>query len=356
MTARLPRNTILLGDALGQLRRLPDASVDTVVTSPPYHLLRDYGRPGQIGMEPTVAGYVDDIVAVCDEIARVLKPSGSLWLNLGDSYSRHHRYGAAAKSLLLAPERVLLALADRGWIVRNKVVWAKPNPMPTSVRDRLSCTYEPVYLLTRAGSYFFDLDAIRVPHKSSRRGLTSTRQRETSSTGPQNRPKYDSRHPHWAGPLAGRNDGLERARREGRPGHRLGKNPGDVWTVPTAAYRGAHFATFPVALVTRPITATCPARTCTGCGRPWAQAQGRPTAPECTCGTGWQPGIVLDPFMGAGTTAVAARSLGRDWLGIELNPDYRHLATTRIASTAVRQAPPPEEMPDTQGAHHVPAP
>lgn len=352
MTAPVQRNTILLGDALKRLRGLPDSSVDTVVTSPPYHLLRNYDRAGQIGMEPTVSGYVESIVAVCDELARVLKPGGNMWLNLGDSYSRHDHYGAPAKSLLLAPERVLLALADRGWIVRNKVVWAKPNPMPTSVRDRLSCTWEPLYLLTRSGRYFFDLHAIRVPHKSRPRGLTARTHGEKSVVGPKNRPKYDSSRAGWAGPLAGRNDGLEAARREGRAGHRLGKNPGDVWTVATAAYRGAHFATFPVALVTRPILAGCPARTCVACGLAWQQHRGRPVRAVCECNAGSQPGLVLDPFMGAGSTAVAARAVGRDWLGIELNSTYCDLALTRIASTAVPRAPDQEEMHDPQGASH----
>ncbi len=352
MSAAIQRNTVLLGDALKRLQGLPESSVDMVVTSPPYFLLRDYGRKGQVGLEGTVTEYVDRIVAVCDELARVLKPGGSLWLNLGDSYSRHDRYGAPAKSLLLAPERVLLALAARGYIVRNKIVWAKPNPMPTSVRDRLSCTYEPIYLLTRTGSYFFDLDAIRVPHKSRPRGLTPRSKSQRTESGPKNRPKYDSSRTGWAGPLAGRNDGLERARREGRAGHRLGKNPGDVWTLATAAYRGAHFATFPVALVTRPILAGCPARTCVACGLAWQQHRGRPIRAVCECDAGWQPGLVLDPFMGAGSTAVAARTVGRDWLGIELNSTYRDLALTRIASTAAPRAPDPEEMHNPQGASH----
>ena len=347
--SRLPRNTILIGDALTRLRDLPAGSADCVVTSPPYVLLRDYGAEGQIGAEPTVAEYVDAIVAVCDEILRVLKPSASFWLNLGDSYSRHNRFGAPPKGMLLAPERVLVALAERGWIVRNKVVWAKPNPMPTSVRDRLSCTFEPVYHLVRERRYFYDLDAIRVPHKSRPRGLTGHGRRETSSKGA--RPlKYESVDRTWAGPLAsGKQDGLQRARREGRAGHRLGKNPGDVWNVATASYRGAHFATFPVALVTRPIKATCPARTCTTCGRPWQQAQLVPTGPDCGCNAAWQPGLVLDPFMGAGTTALAATQVGRDWLGIELNPTYADLATQRSA-TAVQMAP--TAAPTPEGANH----
>ena len=342
-TRSAPRNEILLGDAVTMLERLPDSSVDTVVTSPPYFLLRNYGSAGQLGAEPTVHDYVEGIVAVCDHLARVLKPTGSLWLNLGDSYSRRDQFGAPAKSMVLAPERVLLALVDRGWILRNKVVWAKPNPMPTSVADRLSCTWEPVYLLVRSRRYFFDLDAIREPHKS-------TRQPSATKAG-----KYEGKTPTWAGPLAGRNDGLLRARAEGRSGHRLGKNPGDVWTVPTAGFRGAHFATFPERLLHRPILAGCPARTCSRCGIPWQQSQGVARAPACECGLrSFKRGLVLDPFMGAGTTGVAAQHHQRDFLGLELNPTYRALALTRIAS-AVRASTNQGGDAQPPGAHHAPS-
>jgi len=316
----LHRNQILLGDAREVLGRLPAASIDTAITSPPYHLLRSYsGGEQEIGTEATIAGYVENIVTVCDQLARVLTPTGSLWLNLGDSYSRHPRYGAEAKSLLLGPERVLLRLAETGWIVRNKVVWAKPNPMPASVGDRLNTTWEPLYLLVRSRKYFFDLDAIREPHRT-RRPSTGRQTQELA--------KYATSRPQWAGPLAGSNVGLLRARAEGRAGHALGKNPGDVWTVATAGYRGAHFATFPEKLITRPLLATCPDQVCILCGRPWQRG-----APVCDCGVGWRPGIVLDPFTGAGTVAVVAERHGRDWLGIELNPEYRQLALARIETT-----------------------
>jgi DNA modification methylase len=129
----LPRNQILVGDALDRLRQLPTASVDTAVTSPPYYLLRNYHVAGQFGLEPTVTAWVENLRTVLNEVGRVLKPTGSLWLDLGDSYSRHDRYGAPPKALLLAPERLLLALVADGWIVRNKVIWAKANPMPNSV-------------------------------------------------------------------------------------------------------------------------------------------------------------------------------------------------------------------------------
>lgn len=320
--AGAPRNQILLGDAAEVLAGLPSGSVDTVITSPPYFLLRNYGVDGQLGAENHIDRWVDGLVRVCDEIGRVLAPHGSLWLNLGDSFSRHPRFGAPPKGLLLGPERLLLALAERGWLVRNKVVWAKPNPMPHSVRDRLSTTWEPIYLLVRSPSYFFDLNCIRVPHRSTRSRSLGT-----------GREKYGTNRPEWAGPLAGSNDGLAKARAEGRAGHALGKNPGDVWTVPTAGYRGAHFATFPVGLVERPLLATCPERVCVVCGIPWKPVHGKAPVGACRCDGGWRPGLVFDPFMGAGTVAVAARKHRRDWLGVELNPLYRKLALKRLAGS-----------------------
>jgi DNA modification methylase len=320
----LPRNTILIGDAVTQLRQLPSASVDCVVTSPPFYMLRDYAMPEQLGLEPTVGGWVTHLREVMAEVARVLKPTGSAWLNLGDSYSRASGYGAPPKSFLLGPERLVLALASDGWTIRNKVVWSKPNPIPTSVRDRLNATYEFVYLLTRSRHYFFDLDAIREPHLTSRGRAAS-------------RPIGQA--PAWAGPLAGSHDGLRQARAAGMPGHPLGKNPGDVWRIATKPYRGAHFATFPEALVRRPILAGCPEAVCIACGKPWLR---RRTSDHrtgvlvpCQCGSHSRPGVVLDPFMGTGTVPVVARATGRDWIGIELNPAFARMAFERLAEVPV---------------------
>jgi site-specific DNA-methyltransferase (adenine-specific) len=320
----LPRNTILTGDAAHVLATLPGASVDCVVTSPPYYQLRDYGEAGQLGLEATVEDWVSDLRAVTQEVARVLKPAGAFWLNLGDSFSRHERYGAPPKALLLAPERRLLALAGDGWLVRNKVIWAKTNPMPSPIRDRLSLTWEVLYLLVRSPSYFFDLDAIREPHTT-----TSAR----SAREPL------GKRPDWAGPLAGSNDGLRRARAAGMPGHRLGKNPGDVWRVATRGFRGAHFATFPPQLVRRPILATCPALVCSRCGQAWGPATTRHRGPAWpSCGLAASPiaGVVLDPFFGSGTVGLVAQELGRDWLGVELNSDYVEIARARLGLDAAQ--------------------
>ncbi|MGH3264015.1 MAG: DNA-methyltransferase, partial [Trebonia sp.] len=257
--ATLPRREILTGDARRQLARLPGGSVDAIITSPPYYQLRDYAVTGQLGLEATVEEWVSNLRAVMAEAARVLKPTGSVWLNLGDSYSRHVRFGAPAKSLLLGPERLALALIADGWTIRNKVTWAKTRTMPASVADRLSCTWEVVYFLTRSRAYHFDLDAIRVPHRSIRRPTATAKAYPPAPAVP----------PRWAGPLAGNNAGLGRLKAAGLPGHPLGKNPGDVWALPSANFRGAHFATFPNALVERPLLARVPERVCARCALPW---------------------------------------------------------------------------------------
>jgi site-specific DNA-methyltransferase (adenine-specific) len=343
----IPRRTILLGDATEQLRTLPAASIDCVISSPPYYQLRDYAAEGQLGLEATVDGWVKDLRSVFAELSRVMKPAASLWLNLGDSFSRHARYGAPPKSLLCAPERMLLALAADGWIVRGKVVWSKPNPLPNSVADRPNLTYEVVYFLVRSPRYFFDLNSIRQPHRSR------SAHRGTTPVG---------KAPAWAGPLAGSQDGLRLARAADQPGHPLGKNPGSVWEIATQGFRGPHFATFPPALIRRPILATCPEAICTRCGTPWQRQVNvrripvgppsngpKPRDPQvmrfkdrwhtvrevgelipCACDVPTVPGVVLDPFMGAGTVGVVAESLQRDWLGIEISPEFRDLAIRRI--------------------------
>jgi DNA modification methylase len=322
----LPRNTVLRGDAAAMLADLLPESIDAIVTSPPYPAgVRDYGAGAQLGQEVAVTEYVANLCRVLRGAGRVLKPHGSLWLNLGDVYARDGRRGVPRGSLLLAPQRVALALSADGWIVRNIAIWAKPNPLPQSARDRLSPTYEVVIFATKQRRYCFDLDAIREPHRSVGSPRPSEGQR-----------RYQ-----------GGNSGLGRLKALGRVGNPRGKNPGDAWTVATAVDRLGHQATFPEALVERPILATCPERICTQCDQAWV----RPTRwlsihtkegvrdvrrvgelERCDCFAPSRPGVVLDPFFGAGTVGVVAERLNRDWLGIELNPAYAKLAARRIKS------------------------
>lgn len=302
--------TLLLGDALEQLRTLPDGSVDCIVTSPPYYQLRTYGVDGQYGQEATPAAYVETMRALFAEARRVLADDGTLWLNIGDSYNNTaagqnacntHRNGSSdakqraaeaaagrrkelldktlpAKNMLMIPERVALALQDDGWILRNRIIWSKPNAMPESVTDRLSQKYEPVFLFANGQRYWFDLDAIREPLAAPGRKAGSSAFRAR-----------DLNHQRTG------------TGRYAEPGGR-GRNPGDVWSIAPRPYPGAHFATFPIDLPLRCIKAGC-----------------RPG------------GTVLDPFSGSGTTGAAARQLGRRYVGIDLNPAYHDLARERFA-------------------------
>lgn len=260
--------TLHTGDTLEVLRTLPDQSVNCIVTSPPYFGLRDYGTAGQYGAEPTLADYVETMRAVFHEARRVLSDTGTLWLNLGDSYGRGN------KQLLGTPWRVAFALQDDGWILRNDIIWEKPNAMPESVADRLSSRYEHVFMFSKSRKYYFDLDAIRVPHAEvsvARAG----RSRITPYAPP--------------GQSAGK-------KTETVPNAK-GKNPGDVWQISTTGFPEAHFATFPLELPTRTIKAGCP-----------------------------ENGTVLDPFSGSGTTGQAALDLKRAYIGIDINPEYHDLA------------------------------
>ena len=330
-TPPLPRRQFLFGDAVTRLRELPDGCIDCVITSPPYFALRDYESDGQIGAEPTVDDWVSALVGVARELRRVLRPTGAVWLNIGDGYSRHAREGAAKKSLLLGPQRLAVALQADGWLIRNQIIWAKRNPMPSSVRDRLSCTHETILLLTAQREYYFDLDAIRdiprTPPRTPGRVARAVYPPPAAVPFVGNSPRVDL------------NQGLAALKADGSESHPLGKNPGDVWHLSTASYHGAHFATFPPQLIHRPILASCPERVCSGCGRPWQRApqrqDGRLLATgalraDCTCNGEWLPGVVLDPFMGAGTVALVAEELGRDWIGVELNPAYGRLAQERL--------------------------
>lgn len=318
----LPRNTVITGDARAVLADLLPESVDCVTTSPPFAAgLRDYGVAGQLGWEPTVEEYVANLRAILGGVRRVLKPAGSLWLNLGDSYARRGDTGVPRGSLLLVPQRIALALSADGWWIRNVVIWHKPNPLPQSARDRLSPTYEVLIFATKSRCYFFDLDSIRVPHRSNRKPARGGRLYQ------------------------GGNDGLVSLKQAGRVGHARGGNPGDLWTLATSCDRRGHQATFPEGLVERPILATCPERICVQCDRPWLRptrivkrqtAEGSRHSREvgklrrCDCFAPTRPGLLLDPFAGTGTSLTVAKRLRRDWLGIELNPKYGDLARDRL--------------------------
>lgn len=264
---------ILVGDCRETLKSLPDESVHCVVTSPPYFGLRNYGEQSrQIGLEDKPQEFVDALVEVFGEIHRVLRPDGTVWLNLGDTYGKR-------KNILGMPWRVAFALQDFGWILRQDIIWHKPNPVPESVKDRCTRAHEYIFLLTKAQKYFFDNAAIKEIAVS---GATI---RDKAGEGYQ--ADYAKGDRFSKGVRVYGADGL--------------RNKRDVWSVSVRSYPGAHFATFPPQLIEPCVLAGCP-----------------------------EGGVVLDPFGGSGTTAGVALAHGRLAILCELNPDYAELITGRV--------------------------
>jgi DNA modification methylase len=319
---------ILTGDCRDVLATLPDESVHCVVTSPPYFGLRDYGHAGQIGLEPTPDAYVAEMMAVFREVRRVLRKDGTCWLNLGDSYNAHpgqrkttdkagakqqsntgspgapsrHVDTCKPKDLIGIPWMVAFALRADGWYLRQDIIWAKPNPMPESVRDRPTKAHEYLFLLAKSSSYWYDADAIKEPAIYS--GLANQDDsgfKDPRSFNGKHKDGYRSAdkqrgHGRRHAGFNDRWDAMERA--EQCSGLR---NRRSVWTVATQPFSEAHFATFPPDLIEPCIKAGCP--------------------------TG---GTVLDPFGGAGTTGLVADRLQRNAILIELNPEYAAMADKRI--------------------------
>lgn len=330
-----------VGDALQTLRTLDSGSIDSCVTSPPYFSLRNYQHEHQLGLETHVDDWVTGIREVAREIHRVLVPTGTLWLNLGDTYSLHPRQGAPYKSLMLAPERVARLLVEDGWVLRNKIMWAKTNPMPSSVTDRLTASHEVIYVFAkRPKGYYFDLDSIRTPPKHP-----SAKPRAAPAPAPRVRRKES-----WQGLNTNTATGLAAMKQRGITAHPLGKNPGDVWSLASSTAQGSHHATFPKELAARCITTGTPAMRCTLCKAPYRRtlirhpdgtASRTPDSPTCAHAAGGESGVVLDPFIGSGTTAVVAESLGRRWEGIELNAKFALEALARITHERQQAHSPP---------------
>ena len=296
-------NEIIQGDALTVLATLPDASVQCVVTSPPYYGLRDYGVEGQIGLEETPGAYVQKLVQVFREVRRVLREDGLLWLNLGDSYANDAKWGGstggkhaqglhgnsetrdrrttglAPKNLMMIPARVAIALQDNGWILRSDIIWSKNNAMPESVKNRPTKSHEHMFMLAKSEKYYYDAEAIAEPTEYGARGRSFMR-----------------------GKTAERNS------RQGKSDYTFNptRNRRDVWSIATQPLKESHFACMP------------------------------PRLAELCILAGSRPGdVVLDPFSGAGTTALVANNLGRKYIGIELNPEYVEMSQRRLVQPAL---------------------
>jgi DNA modification methylase len=314
----LELNKIYQGDVLKILKTFPDESVHCCVTSPPYWGLRDYGVEGQLGLESTPEEYVSKMVEVFREVNRVLRKDGTLWLNLGDSYAGSGKgawsnkevqkeiyvpdkdspqcklkkvpQGLKPKDLVGIPWMVAFALRADGWYLRQDIIWHKPNCMPESVKDRCTKAHEYIFLLSKSKKYYYDNEAIKETAKNANKTISlgeksfSKRQAKGVGVEPSGNGKSD-------------NYTVKEYR-----------NKRSVWTVTTKPFKGAHFAVFPEDLIEPCILAGCP-----------------------------EGGIVLDPFMGSGTTAVVALKHNRNYIGIELNPEYIKIAEKRISEATSNQ-------------------
>lgn len=407
-------NTIYNLHVLEGLKKLPDKSIDMVMTSPPYWSLRDYGKhtdviwggdpkckhsfrnkielkktcgesettkirnnkeiraltysskfcckcgawKGQLGLEPTVDLFIEHLIGIFDEVHRVLRKTGTCWVNFGDTYYTtscrsyqgdiNNSEKLPQKSLLLIPFRFALAMVNRGWILRNVVIWHKPNCLPSSAKDRFTMDFEYLFFFTKSQKYYFEKQLEPLQSSSIKRSLCS----------------------HSASPYKKQYDG-ENMSKFINP---QGRNKRCVWKIPTRPFKGAHFAVFPELLCEIPIKAGCPEEVCKKCGMPKLQRidggnsvafnyrirdvengrikhidrkasakelAGSPkgkytsrlkvkTILGCRCNAGSNAGIVLDLFMGSGTTAVVAKKLNRNFIGFELNPEYVRIAKKRL--------------------------
>jgi len=322
-----------------------------------------------LGLEPTPDLYVKHLMEIFNKLKRVLKPTGLFFLNIGDTYSsspkgnkepsglQSKNYGVGKdvpmkknasndvpnKCMSMIPERVMMAMVNNGWILRNKIIWNKPNPMPESVKDRFSTGYEVIYMFSLNKQYYFDLDAVREPHKE----ISKERIKHPFN-------------PHEDHPTVKTNEEGDME----RFCNPKGKNPGDVWDITTKPFPEAHFAVYPPELCEKPIKAGCPKKVCAECGKPWEreverehrgetpvghkediggmgqsdlrwegprEAEFKGWKPTCNCNTEkTEKGIVLDPFAGAGTTCLAARKHNRNYIGIEISEEYVEMARNRI--------------------------
>ena len=320
---------IYQGDSLGVLKTLEENTIDCCVTSPPYYALRDYGVDGQIGLEETPEKYIERLTEVFKEVHRVLKPNGTMWLNIGDSYAGNcsvtstgrcgmgkpreridHRVfdGIKPKDLIGIPWMLAFSLRNAGWYLRQDIIWHKPNPMPESVTDRCTKSHEYIFLLSKSQKYYFDHETIQEPCTDQNRTNFQSGSRSNGINKDRNDNDWGERSKNWKPKTKNcQYDGCRpnsmHIRRE------LGlsdevytvRNKRDVWSINVKPCKEAHFATYPPELVSTCILAGCP-----------------------------EGGIVLDPFMGSGTTGIVANKLGRHYVGIELNPQYVEMAKRRI--------------------------
>ncbi len=403
----LEKNKVYCGNWIDLMNQLDDLSINMSISSPPYWGLRDYQVKGQIGLEKHPKEFIKTLVSGFAILKKKLRKDGSFYLNMGDTY-----YGSSCgkndyrsndkrsmsnpklytnkpspqstgrksnwlqpKQLMLMPLRLAIAMQEDGWILRNDIIWHKPNPMPSSVKDRLNTTYEHIFHFVKSKKYYYDLDAIRVPNSThENRPMGIIRERGYPNA---KRNKFSSNYKvkntkHEIGINRYENDSYNDSMHKNGYNNG-GKNPGDFFSINTQPFSEAHFATFPEAICVNPILSSCPLQVCKKCGKArvritkptkeyakylgtWTkdtdkskklrdkigfQAHTKKVAvtaqyttvgfTDCGCKAGFEPGIVLDPFAGSGTACLVAKNLGRNYMGFDLNKEYCILARKRIA-------------------------
>ena len=282
---------IYQGDTLEVLKQFPSESIDMCITSPPYWNMRDYGDKNQLGLEYTTSEFIDNLYNVFHELKRVLKDEGSLWINIRDTYSKGvKRCGVKNKSLSMIPERLIIKLLDDGWILRNDIIWHKPNAMPDSCKNRFTVDYEHLYFLTKKDKgYYFktQYEPYTSNIKSKKDNINNNNDKDKRSALIESKMV---RHGANGTTLNSPSKWSDK-----------GRIKRTTWSINTKSYKEAHFATYPTELIECPIDAGCP-----------------------------EDGIVLDPFIGSGTTGVVAKKQGKHYVGIELNKEYIEIANNRI--------------------------
>lgn len=325
----LPVNQLLCGDAKTVISSFPDDSIDLSMTSPPYWGLRDYKVDGQIGLEETPYNYIEKLVDLYREIKRVLKPSGSIYIVVGDTYfgtgygvpqtisgkqrdlpnftikQKYVNNWLRPKQKLLIPDRLFIALQEDGWLLRNKIIWNKPNPMPESCDDRYSQSYEEIGFFTKSEDYFFDMKAVLKPLKKSTivRSQSPYYKEKKSGyrIGVEGHLKLASKYKDINIESNGRTSRKGIEGKDEIPIDLGGRHPRDVWSITTRSYHNAHFAVYPEELVEECVKASSP-----------------------------KNGIVLDPMMGSGTTCLVAWRLGRNFIGVDIKQEYVDIANKRL--------------------------
>jgi DNA modification methylase len=330
-------NQIINKDWIEGLKEIQDETINMCITSPPYWGLRDYGIDGQLGIEKNPDTYINNLCNGFDQIKRVLKNDGTCWINIADTYKN--------KSLMNIPFKLVIEMCNRGWIHRNTIIWHKPNAMPSSATDRFTTDFEYLFFFTKNKKYYFDQQVEPMTDGSIARMKRGNSNNHKNINGVPGQTKHSMNQPRT-------NDKTRQTPTT--------RNMRTVWNISTKGLKGAHFAVYPPELIETPIKAGCPQFICNKCGKPrvaiirkvgefqrrWSKnnadespynKQGsmqnikeKVGLSDCGCNSGFHSGIVLDPFMGSGTTALVAKQLGRNYIGFELNPEYIEIANERL--------------------------